>query len=56
MLRPCGVLSIIEHDPLNPARRIIVSRTIVDADEILLSRSESRSLLVKQRLSIGGCC
>ena len=45
VLRPGGVLSIIEHNPYNPATRLIVSWTPVDADVILLPPGESRQLL-----------
>jgi SAM-dependent methyltransferase len=45
VLRKGGVFSIVEHNPFNPATRIIVSRTPVDANAILLRSSESRQLL-----------
>lgn len=45
VLRPGGTFAIIEHNPYNPATRLIVSRTPVDADAILLKLSESRALL-----------
>jgi SAM-dependent methyltransferase len=32
VLRPGGIFSIIEHSPVNPATRLIVARTPVDAD------------------------
>lgn len=44
VLRPNGIFAIIEHNKWNPATRIIVSRTPVDADAILLPSSESKSL------------
>ena len=44
VLRPGGIFAMIEHNPWNPATRIIVSRTPVDADAILLNSSEARSL------------
>jgi SAM-dependent methyltransferase len=43
ILKPGGVFSIIEHNPWNPATRLIVSRTPVDADAILLRASETAS-------------
>jgi SAM-dependent methyltransferase len=52
LLRPGGVLSIVEHNPFNPATRLIVSRTPVDADAILLRASETRSLLRQAALKI----
>src|SRR5208283_1542693 len=42
VLRRGGVLGIIEHNPYNPVTRLIVSRTPVDADAILLKSAESR--------------
>lgn len=41
VLRPGGVFCVIEHNPYNPATRVIVSRTPVDADAILLKSAES---------------
>jgi SAM-dependent methyltransferase len=43
VLRPGGTLVIIEHNPVNPVTRLIVSRTPVDADAILLSSSEAQT-------------
>ena len=44
VLRPGGIFCIIEHNPLNPVTRLIVSRTPVDADAILLRAAEARAL------------
>lgn len=44
VLRPGGIFAIIEHNPWNPATRLIVSRTPVDADAILLPAGESKGL------------
>ena len=44
-LKPGGVFAIIEHNPVNPVTRLIVSRTPVDADAILLPAGETRRLL-----------
>ncbi|HYZ85994.1 MAG TPA: class I SAM-dependent methyltransferase [Bryobacteraceae bacterium] len=55
VLRPGGVFSIIEHNPWNPATRIIVSRTPVDADAILLPARESMNRLRNAGLRIAGC-
>ena len=41
VLKPGGVFGIIEHNPLNPATRLIVGRTPVDANAVLLSASET---------------
>ncbi len=45
VLRPGGWFALIEHNPYNPVTRLIVSRTRVDANAILLRPSESRRLL-----------
>lgn len=45
VLTPGGVFVIIEHNPLNPATRLIVSRTPVDANAKLLRAAEAESLL-----------
>jgi SAM-dependent methyltransferase len=42
VLKPGGVFAIIEHNPYNPVTRLIVSRTPVDADAVLLRASEAR--------------
>lgn len=44
VLRPGGWFTIIEHNSYNPVARLIVSRTPVDANAILLTASESRLL------------
>jgi SAM-dependent methyltransferase len=45
LLRRGGILCIIEHNPLNPVTRLIVSRTPVDADARLLGAREVRRML-----------
>lgn len=45
VMKPGGVFVIIEHNPYNPATRLIVSRTPVDAEAILLTQRESRALM-----------
>jgi ubiquinone/menaquinone biosynthesis C-methylase UbiE len=45
LLKPGGVFCIIEHNPVNPVTRLIVSRTPVDADARLLTARETRNLL-----------
>jgi SAM-dependent methyltransferase len=52
VLKPGGTFCIIEHNPYNPVTRLIVSRTPVDADAILLRSSETRGLLRKQGFRI----
>jgi SAM-dependent methyltransferase len=45
VLKPGGAFCIIEHNPFNPVTRLIVSRTPVDADAVLLRALETRRLL-----------
>jgi SAM-dependent methyltransferase len=45
VLRPGGLLVIFEHNPANPATRLIVSRTPVDSKAVLLRARELRSLM-----------
>jgi SAM-dependent methyltransferase len=42
VLRPGGVLAIIEHNPYNPITRTVVGRSPVDTNAILLAASEAR--------------
>lgn len=42
VLKPGGIFCMIEHNPLNPVTRLIVSRTPVDSDAILLSAAEAQ--------------
>jgi len=44
VLRPGGIFCMIEHNPFNPVTRLIVKRTVIDADAILLPASEVRTL------------
>jgi SAM-dependent methyltransferase len=45
VLKPGGVFAVMEHNPYNPATRLIVSRTPVDANAVLLKQRETRQLL-----------
>jgi SAM-dependent methyltransferase len=56
VLRPGGVFAIIEHNPFNPATRLIVSRTPVDADAILLRPRQTQSLLQGAGFAIDRKC
>ena len=47
VLRPDGIFCMIEHNPYNPVTRLIVSRTPVDADAILLPAWEARGLTTR---------
>jgi SAM-dependent methyltransferase len=51
VLAPGGILAVIEHNPLNPATRLIVSRTLVDAHAKLLRAGEAESLLRRTGLT-----
>jgi SAM-dependent methyltransferase len=44
VLKPGGIFCMIEHNPRNPVTRLIVSRTPVDSDAILLEAAEARGL------------
>jgi SAM-dependent methyltransferase len=46
-----GLTVILEHNPLNPATRLVVSRCEFDGDAVLLRMSETRALLEKAGLS-----
>jgi SAM-dependent methyltransferase len=52
VLRPGGTFAIIEHNPLNPVTRLIVSRTPIDADAILLRASETLNLMRSVGLTV----
>jgi SAM-dependent methyltransferase len=45
VLRPGGLICVIEHNPFNPATQLIVRRTPVDADARLLTAWATRRLL-----------
>jgi SAM-dependent methyltransferase len=53
VLRPKGIFCIIEHNPLNPVTRLIVARTPVDADALLLTAGESQRLLSARSKVLG---
>ncbi len=44
VLRPGGIFCMIEHTPINPITRLIVSRTPIDADAILLRAREAEAI------------
>jgi hypothetical protein len=56
ILKPGGTLCIIEHNPLNPVTRMIVSRSPVDVDARLLSVRETCRLLEDQGLVVISIC
>jgi len=55
VLRPNGILAIIEHNPWNPVTRIIVSRAPVDANAHLLSSAEVRNIIKTAGATPIGC-
>lgn len=52
VLKPGGVFAVMEHNPYNPLTRLIVSRTPVDANAILLPQRETRLLLRAAGLAV----
>jgi SAM-dependent methyltransferase len=52
VLRPNGIFCLIEHNPLNPVTKLIVSRTPVDADAQLLTARQARNLFQSTGLTI----
>ena len=52
MLRPGGVFALIEHNPLNPATRMIVRRSPMDAGANLLYANDARSMLERAGFTI----
>lgn len=52
LLKPRGIFCLIEHNPLNPVTKLIVSRTPVDADAQLLTAREARALFASAGCSI----
>jgi SAM-dependent methyltransferase len=52
VLKPGGVFAVIEHNPYNPATRLIVSRTPVDADAVLLTPGETRGMLRRSAFEV----
>jgi SAM-dependent methyltransferase len=45
VVRPGGLVTILEHNPLNPLTRVVVSRCPFDEEAILLPMSEAAALL-----------
>jgi len=43
--RPGGILALIEHNPWNPVTRLIVSRTPIDRNAVLLTAGECKRLV-----------
>lgn len=45
VLKPGGTFAIVEHNPFNPATQLIVRRTPVDANAMLLTAAAARRLM-----------
>ena len=45
VVRPGGLICVIEHNPLNPLTRLAVSRCEFDRDAVLLGASTTRKLM-----------
>jgi len=55
VVRPGGLVCVIEHNPFNPATRLSVMRCPFDEDAVLLKRSRMRAVLASAGLDwIGG--
>jgi hypothetical protein len=52
VLRPNGVMYLIERNPFNPVTQIIVRRTPVDANAKLLAPSVSRRLVNRAEFTV----
>ena len=51
VVRPGGLVVIIEHNPLNPATRLAVLRCPFDADAVLLGARSTQGLLTRAGLA-----
>jgi hypothetical protein len=45
VLRPGGLVCVIEHNPLNPLTRLAVSRCEFDRDAVLFGAGKARKLM-----------
>jgi SAM-dependent methyltransferase len=45
VLKPGGIFAIVEHNPINPAVQVIIRRTAVDENAILLAARTARRLM-----------
>jgi SAM-dependent methyltransferase len=54
VLKPGGVFAVLEHNPLNPVTRLIVSRTPIDVGAVLLTASEAKRLMRWAGLTVDG--
>jgi SAM-dependent methyltransferase len=56
VMRPGGLFVIFEHNPWNPATRLIVHRTPVDANANLLTAAEARALVREAGFAVRKTC
>lgn len=54
VLKPGGIFAMIEHNPLNPAVRVIVGRTPVDEHAVLLTAGTAGRLMRDAGLQVVG--
>jgi ubiquinone/menaquinone biosynthesis C-methylase UbiE len=54
VLKPGGLLAVIEHNPFNPATQWIVRRSPVDENAVLLTPRTSRKLIQLSGLQFAG--
>ncbi len=50
VVRPGGLICLIEHNPLNPLTRLAVARCEFDRDAVLLHASQTRALMAEAGL------
>ena len=51
VVRPGGLVCVIEHNPLNPLTRLAVARCEFDRDAVLLGAGKARKLMAAARLA-----
>ena len=56
VVRPGGLLCVIEHNPLNPLTRLAVARCEFDRDAVLLGAGKTRKLMAAAGLREIGAC
>ena len=54
VIRPGGIVAVIEHNPWNPLTRRAVAHCEFDADAVLLSARQTKQLLHNQSFRIVG--
>jgi SAM-dependent methyltransferase len=54
VIRPGGIVFVLDHNPLNPLTRYVVSRCPFDRGAVLLRRASAITLLTQAGLRLGG--